>query len=81
MAQLVDMILGAASEEDVQASYDDLFLNPEAVGVLLQRPKEDIHALVVKGASVKTTAFTTTFIARRLQKLSGTVFVEATFAD
>ena len=81
MAQLVDMILGAASEEDVQASYDDLFLNPEAVGVLLQRPKEDIHALVVKGASVKTTAFTTTFIARRLQKLSGTVFVAATFAD
>ena len=81
MAQLIDLILGADSEQEVQKSYDNFFLNPEAVAVLLQRPKEVINALLLKGASVQATSFTTTFIARRLQKLSGTVFVAATFAD
>ena len=77
----IDIILKSSVAEEIRQAYDNIFLNAEAVRELLRRPAEDISTFILKAATVTTTCFTTTTIARRLQKLADVVFVAPTFVD
>ena len=81
MATIVDTILNPSSPDELQAAYNTFFLDKEAIGAALRRPKEDISALLLQGALVTQTSYTTTFIAKQLQKLTGTVFVDTNWVD
>ena len=78
---LVDVILTSTVTEEVRQAYDAFFLSAEAVGDLLRRPPEDISTFIKKAAVVPATGFTTTMIARRLQRLADVVFVAPSFTD
>ena len=81
MATSIDVILNSTVPEEIRVAYDTFFLNAEAVGDLLRRPAEDISNVIKKAATVSSTCFTTTTIARRLEALAGKVFVAPAFGD
>ena len=78
---LVDTILSAGSPEELQPAWELFFLNKKAVAEALERPRDDISALLAKGALVNQTQHTTTSIAKRLQQLVGTVYVAGAWQD
>jgi len=77
----IDIILNSTMAEEIRVAYDAFFLDAGAVADLLRRPAEDISKFILKAATVSTTCFTTTTIARRLEALCGKVFVAPAFGD
>ena len=81
MATILDQVLLAATEEDLESSWATFFLNVEHVRAALARTKDELVSLLQKGAGVKKTPFTTTTIAVKLQALTKVAYVATTWTE
>ena len=78
MASASDKVLQAATPQELDAAWNELFLNTKAARELLQRPKDQIVEAILRGLKVNAWGLTTTQAAVKVQALTGLALVVAT---